>query len=219
MQMKDDVRKYIYGAIGVFLAGVLVWVGIVYVNACGLTLSCNRGNLAVARTPVPTLIPATMPVMVVESGEAAAPDVCFVAAVDLMGAWVDAGASDVEVFPFTDAHGRECEATFEDVRPLFVEANLWYAGSISCISCHSVDLAVSPAQLDLSSYEGIRAGSRRAEGAAEGTDILGGGKWASSLLYEFLSEAKADIPGHTDALSGLMIYAGTPLPVEPTPTP
>ncbi len=217
--MKDDVRKYIYGAIGVFLAGVLVWVGIVYVNACGFTLSCNRGQLAVARTPVPTLIPATMPAMQVENIGAAQEDTCHVAAADLMGAWVEAGASDTEAFQFADASGQTCEATFEDVKPLFVEANLWYSGSLSCISCHSVDMAVSPAQLDLSSYEGILAGSRRAEGAANGTDILGGGKWSTSLLYQFIAEARADVPGHTEALSDLMIYAGKPLPVGATPTP
>ena len=217
--MKDDVRKYIYGAIGVFLVGVLVWVGIVYVNACGFTLSCNRGQLAVARTPVPTLIPATMPAMEVENIGAASADTCHVAAVDLMGAWVEAGASDTEAFQFADASGQNCEATFEDVKPLFVEANLWYSGSLSCISCHSVDMAVSPAQLDLSSYEGLLAGSRRADGAAKGTDILGGGKWSSSLLYQFIAEAKADVPGHTEALSDLMIYAGKPLPVDATPTP
>ncbi|NOH04696.1 MAG: hypothetical protein HND47_23355 [Chloroflexi bacterium] len=218
--MNDDVRKYIYGAITVFVVGVLVWVGFIYVNACGFTLSCNRGNLPVVRTPVPTLIPATLPAMQPEdSTVSAAADVCYVAAVDLMGAWVNAGASDTEVFQFTDAHGRECEAAFEDVKPLFVEANLWYSGSLSCISCHSVDLAVSPAQLDLSSYEGILAGSRRAEGAAQGTDILGGGNWESSLLYVFIAEVKADVPGHTEALSGLMIFAGKPLPVEATPTP
>lgn len=218
--MNDDVRKYIYGAIGVFLVGVVVWLGILFVNACGFTLTCNRGNLPVARTPVPTLIPATLPAMETESGEAAAPaEVCYTAAADLIGAWADAGAPESEPFQFTDAHGRACESTFEDVKPLFVEANLWYAGSLSCISCHSVDLTVSPAQLDLSSYQGILAGSRRAEGASEGTDILGNGSWTSSLLYEFITESKADIPGHTESLSSLMVFAGTPLPVVATPTP
>jgi hypothetical protein len=28
--MNDDVKRYIYGAVIVFLAGVLVWVGIVF---------------------------------------------------------------------------------------------------------------------------------------------------------------------------------------------
>lgn len=219
--MKDDVRKYIYGALTVFLVGVLVWVGFVFVNACGMTFSCNRASTLPETTPIPTLIPATLPAMTMESSAATDPDKCHVAGVDLIGAWVDAGASNTEVFSFEDVDGRQCEATFADVEPLFTQANLWYAGSLSCRSCHSVDLAVSPAQLDMSSYEGILAGSRRADDAPKGTDILGGGKWESSLLYQFIAETHADVPGHDAALSsGLMVYAGTPLlDVNATPTP
>ncbi len=87
---------------------------------------------------------------------------------------------------------------FEEVKPLFVEANFWYSGSLSCVSCHSVDVTISPAQLDLSSYAGIMAGSRRADAESKGTDILGDGNWESSLLYEFISTDKADIPGHAE---------------------
>ena len=219
--MNDDVRKYIYGALTVFLVGLLAWVGIVFVNACGMSLTCNRGSALPETTPIPTLIPATLPAMEVESAPASASDECHVAGVDLIGAWVEAGASDTEAFQFEDVNGQTCEAVFEDVEPLFVNANLWYSGSLSCASCHSVDLAVSPAQLDMSSYEGILAGSRRADDAPQGTDILGGGNWQSSLLYQFIAETKADVPGHDAALSsGLMVYAGTPLSdVNATPTP
>lgn len=59
--MKDDVKKYVYGTLIVFVVGVLTWLGIVFVNACGFSFACNRGALAVERTPIPTLIPATMP--------------------------------------------------------------------------------------------------------------------------------------------------------------
>jgi hypothetical protein len=217
--MNDDVRKYIYGAVVVFLVGVLTWVGIVYINACGFTLACHRGDLLVERTPIPTLIPATLPVMGAAPGPAADSDACRVAALNLVGAWVEAGASDTEAFQFEDADGRTCEASFEDVKPLFVSANLWYSGSLSCASCHSVNLAVSPAQLDMSSYEGILAGSRRPDDTTRGTDILGGGNWESSLLYQFLAEAR-DVPGHDEALSpGLMVNAGAPLSDQATPTP
>ncbi|MEY2818961.1 MAG: hypothetical protein RL275_2424, partial [Chloroflexota bacterium] len=65
--MNDDVRKYIYGAVTVFLVGVLVWVGFVFVNACGMSLTCNRGNSLPETTPIPTMIPATLPAMTVES--------------------------------------------------------------------------------------------------------------------------------------------------------
>jgi hypothetical protein len=217
--MNDDVRRYIYGTLVVFLLGVLAWVGFVYISSCGFDLNCRRGELLVVRTPIPTLIPATLPAMETVSSPVAASDKCYVAGVDLVGAWVEAGASNTEAFQFADINGQTCEASFADVEPLFVNSNLWYSGSLACSSCHSVDLAVSPAQLDMSSYEGILAGSRRADDAPKGTDILGGGNWKSSLLYQFLAETHPDIPGHDEALSpGLMIYAGTPLS-EATPTP
>lgn len=209
--MNDDVKGYIYGAVIVFLIGVGAWVGFLFVNACGFSLRCDRADrLALPETtPVPTLIPATLPAsMGMDSAPAAASDVCSVAASDLIGAWVEAGSPETEAFEFTDANGATCESTFEEVLPLFTKSNLWYSGSLSCISCHSVDLTISPAQLDLSSYEGILAGSRRAEDAAQGTDILGGGNWESSLLYQFIAESK-DVPGHDAGLSsGLVINAG-----------
>lgn len=218
--MNDDVKRYIYGAVIVFLVGVLAWVGFIFVNACGFSLACNRGNTLPETTPVPTLIPATLPAMPMESGPVQASDKCYVAGTDLIGAWVEAGSPESDPFEFTDANGATCESTFEEVLPLFTQSNLWYSGSLSCISCHSVDLAVSPAQLDLSSYEGILAGSRRADDAPKGTDILGGGNWDSSLLKGLLTEAQPDVPGHDAAFSpALMIYAGTPLEPKATPTP
>lgn len=210
--MNDDVRKLIYGTILVFLLGVMTWVGFLFLNACGFTLTCRRGGPHIDRTPVPTLIPATLPVMSTGDGEVVTSDQCRVEAVDLIGAWVDAGAKEQGSFQFTDVNGQVCESTFEEVQPLFVEANLWSSGSVACISCHSVDTAVSPAQLDLSSYEGIMAGSRREEGSSKGTDILGDGDWESSLLYAFLSTPHPDIPGHTQVVSNLVIFAGKPLP-------
>jgi mono/diheme cytochrome c family protein len=60
--MKDDVRKYVYGALIAFLVVVFSWLSIVYVSACGITLTCNQGVVKVERTSIPTLFPATMPV-------------------------------------------------------------------------------------------------------------------------------------------------------------
>lgn len=216
--MKDDVRKYIYGAVTVFLLGVLAWVAIVYVNSCGFTLTCIRGAQPVVRTPIPTLLPATMPAAQTGNGKVVVSDKCRVAAVDLIGAWVEAGSSETEAFQFTDINGLNCESSFAEVMPLFVESNFWVSGSLSCVSCHSTDVTISLAQLDLSSYAGITSGSRRADAESKGTDILGGGKWEGSLLYDFLATAKADVPGHTEAVSDLVIFAGTPAPLA-TPTP
>jgi hypothetical protein len=210
--MNDDVRRFIYGALVVFLVGISLWIAFLFVSACGFTLTCNRGMPAVDRTPVPTLLPATMPALESVSQSATISVHCRVAAVDFIGAWVEAGAPESDVFEFTDMDGQNCVSTFEEIKPLFVEANFWYPGSLSCVSCHSVDVTISPAQLDLSSYEGIVAGSRRENADSKGTDILGDGNWESSLLYEYLTTSKADVPGHTEAVSGLVIFAGTPLP-------
>jgi len=184
-------------------------------------LTCNKGKLPVDRTPIPTLLPATLPAMESPAGDVvAASDQCRVAAADLIGAWVAAGFSETEAFQFVDVNGQNCEATFEEVKPLFIEGNLWYSGSMSCVACHAENVAVSPAQLDLSSYAGIIAGSRRADAETTGTDILGAGKWESSLLYDFVSASKADVPGHSEIMSDLLIFSGTPLPApDPTATP
>jgi hypothetical protein len=220
--MNDDVRKTIYTTLTLFLLVVILWISFLFINACGFTLTCKQGDFPVDRTPMPTLIPATLPAMQTVRGKVVVADQCRVAAVDLVGAWVSAGASETETFQFTDINSQNCEATFTEVKPLFVDANLWYSGSRSCVSCHSADLTISSAQLDMSSYAGITSGSRRSDTTSKGTDILGGGKWESSLLFNFISISHADIAGHKKALSDFMIFAGKAIPApEPiiTPTP
>lgn len=181
----NDVRKTIYGTIIGFFLMLGFWFSIVYVSACGFTFTCNRGQPLVERTPIPTLIPATMPVQV--GGGGAAFNKCQIAAVDLIGAWVNAGVPETEKFGFTDVNGQTCEAVFSrDVLPLFTESNVWYPGSLSCTSCHHSNLAAALQNMDLSSYAGILAGSGRANGEPKGKDILGGGVWEQSLLYQML---------------------------------
>jgi mono/diheme cytochrome c family protein len=60
--MNDDVRKVIYATIIGFLVVVLSWLTLIYLSACGFTLSCYRATPLVIRTPVPTLIPVKFPV-------------------------------------------------------------------------------------------------------------------------------------------------------------
>jgi len=216
--MKDDVRKYIYGALFVFIVGVTTWIGIVYISACGFTLSCNQGKQPVARTPIPTVGHAPNPVFVGQDNSGK----CEVAAVDLLGSWVDAGFPESDAFGFTDVNGASCNGTYvEDVRPLFVEANIWYPGSYSCASCHTADIAgTSAAKLDLSSYAGIQAGSQRESAEAGGTDILGGGNWEKSLLYQFTYTRPFVPPGHAATpAGGPLVFAGMPSPVTATPKP
>lgn len=227
----NDVRKTIYATIIGFFLMLGLWFSIIYVSSCGFTLTCQRGNLPVERTPIPTLVPATMPVQDA-SLESAAISKCQVAAVDLVGAWVSAGYSETDTFTFTDVNGQTCEGAFpKDVQPLFLESNLWYPGSLSCASCHQPDLAVAQKNMNLSSYAGILAGSERANGEAQGKDILGGGDWEQSLLYQVLYAPDgvtaigqpamplgrpAEVPAE-----GPVIFAGTQVAVEEeaTPTP
>ncbi|GAB4505578.1 MAG: hypothetical protein Fur0043_25740 [Anaerolineales bacterium] len=209
----DDFRKIMYGVLAAFVGVLVVWIGIVYVSACGLSFSCRRGQAMPEHTPIPTLAAATLPAPDF-SVVAVSPAVkkCRVAAVNLIGAWVSAGYSETEPFTFTDADGLSCEATFtQDVQPLFLESNLWYPGSLACASCHQPDIAVASAQMDLSSYAGMLLGSRRAAPDAQGNDIFGGGDWQASLLYDVLYTRKfmplgrpPDVPAE-----GPLIFAGT----------
>jgi hypothetical protein len=215
----DDVRKYIYGALTAFLVVVLVWLSVVYISACGMTLTCKQGAFPIERTPIPTLFPATLPAVGVGNGQVlSVSEACRVAATELIGAWVSAKSPEKDAFQFVDVNGKKCESTFAEVESLFNEPNLWNSGSLACVSCHSVDVTISPAQLDLSSYAGVLEGSRRADAKSKGTDILGAGNWEKSLLYEFLTVSKADVPGHTESVSvDSFVLAGKPF-VEPALT-
>lgn len=59
--MNDDVQKTIYSTLMIFVFGVVLWIGFLFINACGFTLTCKRAAFPVDRTPIPTLIPATLP--------------------------------------------------------------------------------------------------------------------------------------------------------------
>jgi len=219
--MNNDVQNYIFRTLILFVAGVVVWIGFIFVNACGFSLACKQGAPIVERTPIPTLVPATMPVNQIKNKPTVKSDKCYVAAADLVGAWVSARSPEKDTFQFVDVNGENCEATFAEVLPLFNEPNLWQSGSLACVSCHSVDVTISLAQLDLSSYAGIMAGSGREDEKSKGRDILGGGNWGKSLLYEFLATSKADVPGHTEAVSASsFVFAGKPFAGSaPTVTP
>jgi len=220
----DDVRKLMYGVLIAFLSVIVVWLSIVYLSACGFTFTCHRGRPVVNATPIPTLAAATLPA---RDFSVLQPTLerCRIAAVNLIGKWVSAGYSDTKPFTFTDVDGKSCEANFKDnVQPLFLESNLWYPGALACASCHQSDLSIASAQMDLSSYRGILKGSMRTSQDAEGQDILGGGNWERSKLYEVLYVKKSEPLGRPPNLpaEGPVIYAGTTVqaisqPATPTP--
>jgi len=221
----NDVRRMIYITLVAFLLCLGFWFSIVYVSACGFTLTCNQGAPLVIRTPIPTLIPAAQSTPQEEASPAEF-NKCQVAVADLIGTWVSTGHSENEPFPFTDINGQTCEGTFaEDIQPLFVENSLWFTGSLGCVSCHNGDLSDRSAGLDLTSSEAISLGTRRVAGATSpGTDIFGGGDWEKSLLHEVLVNQSLVPEGHSrDApAQDVIVYAGRQVSegdVTATPTP
>lgn len=221
--MNDDTRRLIYGTIIAFLAFITAWLSFVYISACGFTLNCVRGAPLVVRTPIPTLSPLEH--SVVQGQPEAAPaefNACQVAATDVIGAWVAAGHSETEAFPFTDINGQDCQATYEDIQTLFRDNSVWYPGSLGCTSCHNADLTDRSGGLDLSTYEAISLGSRRvAESTSPGTDIFGDGNWEDSLLYDFLVNHGLTGQGHSPDVEPRIptLYIGQPGAAEGEGTP
>lgn len=202
--MDDDVRRVIYGTVIAFLLVVVSWLGFIYISSCGFTLTCYQASPLVIRTPIPTLIPVSDPEL--ENGAAMGEfSQCQVSATDLIGAWVAAGSPESEPFPFTDVNENPCEGTFdEDIHPLFVENNLWSAGSLGCNSCHNAELTERSGGLDLSSHEGITTG-------VNGSDILGDGDWESSRLQDVLVNQGLVPTGHSadeEPVVPVFLYAG-----------
>lgn len=137
-------------------------------------------------TPIPTLIPVALGAPTAQVNQASAGgQPCLVAALDLIAAWVKADKPESATFPFNAADGKACQGTFsKDVQPLFNQPNIWFGGALACTACHNADVKLAAANLSLNNYAGIRAGSRRADTAAQGQDILGdAATWEKSKLY------------------------------------
>jgi hypothetical protein len=193
--------------IRIFVLSILCLIIPSVLIACSIV---GGGNAGAGKTPIPTLIPATLPA----ASAAAMNDnagKCQVRAVDLIGAWVNANKPEKNSFVFNDSKGKECLATFaNDVQPLFITPNLWYPGAIACTTCHSADLKVAAAQMNLTTYADMLAGSRRADGAAKGNDIIGeSGAWEKARLYVVLSTRfmPMGVPA-TNNPAGPLVWAG-----------
>ncbi len=110
---------------------------------------------------------------------------CEVNAVNLIGAWVDAGAENGP-FPFTDAHGVACIGTFDgDIQPLFTTEDAWFEGSQACTECHFENSPDSRHEMNLGSYEGILLGGDVLSNPP-GVPVVLPGDWANSKLMERL---------------------------------
>lgn len=218
----NDVRKWIYGTIIGFFLVLVLWFSIVYISACGFTFTCNRGDLLVERTPIPTLIPASHPGLESEISMTEF-DECRIHASDLIGAWASADYPEADTFAFVDLDGQTCEGRYtEDIQPLFMENSLWRSGTLGCISCHNPDLTERSGGLDMTGYDALLLGSRRVAGSSSaGNDILG--DWESSLLYDVIVNQGLTPDGHSaDAQAAdPVVFAGSwaAEEVEATPTP
>lgn len=165
---------------------LLAFIAFLYFGNCGFNNDCSQADQApILHTPIPSLIPATLPPYQ-HVPNTALQAVCSVSAEPLLAAWVNSGASESTPFSFTDEKGTSCQAVFADIQVLFKEPNLWYQGALACVSCHNANLTSAAAQMDLSSYTGIQAGSRRTSPDAAGNNILGNGNWDNSLLKSML---------------------------------
>jgi hypothetical protein len=220
----DDTHKFVYGAIAAFVTLVILFVSFTLVMSCeNPSQMCipNRALMTLG-TPIPTIIPATMPAPTRSSPlETNAPLKCRVAAVNLIAAWVDAKYPETDPFTFTDVSGQVCTATFTaDVQPLFTEPNLWYSGAIACATCHNSDITKASASMDLSSYQGMLMGGRRPSPTAQGEDIFGAGVWNQSKLYEMLVVKKLMPLGRPPQMpaDGPLVFAGAAVSTA-TPTP
>jgi hypothetical protein len=208
--MNDDTRRLVYGTIIAFLAFVTLWLGFVYISACGFTLNCIQGAPLVVRTPIPTLIPreASLGQPPAASGEF---NSCQIGATDLIGAWVAAGHTETEAFPFTAVNGQNCEATFADIQPLLTDNSIWYPGSLGCTSCHNADLTDRSGGLDLSSYQAI----------SQRTELLGEGNWEGSRLHDVLVNQGLTTEGHSPDVEPRIpvLYVGQAVAGDGTATP
>lgn len=218
----NDVRKMIFGAIIGLFVFVGLMIAIVYVSSCGMTLTCNQAEPKVDRTPIPTLIPASHSES--QMGEEMTGfNKCQVNAVDLIGAWVEAGTPDTDPFPFVDVNGGSCEGEYaSDIQPLFVENSLWKTGAIGCTSCHNAALTDRSMGLDLSSYDAVLLGSRRVAGStSKGNELLGREGWETSVLYDVLTNQGLVPEGHSPdaSASTLTLFAGQKVVVTVTATP
>jgi len=156
----------------------------------GLMLAaCEALKPAAVPTTAPTALLPTATSQAKIPGDAAR-------AVDLIGAWVDAGASQDKPFTYKGQDGKSYQATFDkDILPLFTKPNIWFDGSLACVSCHTATSKESAHEMGLGSYAGIMTGADSVSNPP-GAKIIEPGKWKESVLRERLRNNRMPaIPG------------------------
>ncbi len=157
-------RAYLPIMVGAFLALLAVALAACGGNATAPPAQETAPPAEAPTEPPPTEMPTEPPSD--ENGAAAY-------AVDLIAAWVEAGAPETDAFDYEGVDGNAHQATFEaDILPLFTQNNLWFDGSQACVGCHFAASENSYHQLNMSTYEGIITGADSLE-SPPGVSILG----------------------------------------------
>ncbi len=59
--MSDDFRRIFYIIIVGFFLTIFLWIGFLVLTGCGWSLACAQAEPTAEHTPIPSLIPATLP--------------------------------------------------------------------------------------------------------------------------------------------------------------
>src|SRR5512138_1530823 len=59
--MSDDFRRIFYIIIVGFFLTIFLWIGFLFLTGCGWSLACAQAEPTPEHTPIPSLIPATLP--------------------------------------------------------------------------------------------------------------------------------------------------------------
>lgn len=219
--MKRDFASCMTAALIGLPIFLLLFIAALYVGNCGFSTDCSQASQpAIIHTPIPTLLPVSLG-QSASSTQVAASSICILNARQLLSAWVSSGSKESGMFSFRDQYGNICNSTFADVMPLFTRADMWYAGAPACDSCHHSEIETASANLDLSNYQGIIAGSQRTSPVGQGVDILGNGAWQDSLLNKVLfifQTMPPDAPSGALTANGPVLIAGN-LALVPTSAP
>ena len=135
--------------------------------------ACASGALPTAPPTEPPPLPTPTEPPAIETHTLDATSGAAAKAVDLIGAWVNAGAPETDTFEYTGVDGKTYTGDFQtDVLPLFTQNGVWYEGSQACTGCHFGNTENSYHEMDLTTYEGILTGADSLS-SPPGVSILG----------------------------------------------
>ncbi len=165
-------RKSPRKSLAIVVLGLMVVMGVVLAGCAGSPTLPPFGTPLPTQTQVPPpetggqqpfdseVLTSTIP------GDAAK-------AVDLIGAWVEAGVPETDPFEYTGFDGGTYKGNFEeDILPLFTQNGVWHEGTQACSGCHFGNTENSYHEMNLTTYEGILTGADSLS-APPGVSILG----------------------------------------------